>query len=112
MFMPAVSLSLTVFTVYFAQEYGVEVNPVWAIIAVITSSLLAIALPPIPGVGLMLYSTMFAQMGIPVEAIVLASLMELIIEYVNTGGNVLMLLLELTRDAAHMNRLDPGCVDN
>ena len=31
---------------YFAQEYGVEVSPVWAIIAVITSSLLAIALPP------------------------------------------------------------------
>ena len=60
---------------YFAQEYGVEVNPVWFIIAVITSSLLAIALPPLPGVGLMLYSTMFAQMGIPVEAIVLASLM-------------------------------------
>jgi hypothetical protein len=51
------------------------VLPVWFIIAVITSSLLAIALPPLPGVGLMLYSTMFAQMGIPVEAIVLASLM-------------------------------------
>ncbi|MDT3843263.1 MAG: cation:dicarboxylase symporter family transporter [Bacillota bacterium] len=106
MYMPAVSLSLTVFTVYFAQEYGVEVSQVWFILAVITSSLLAIALPPLPGVGLMLYTTMFAQMGIPSDAILLASLMELVIEYVNTGGNVLMLLLELTREAAQMNRLD------
>ena len=56
-FMPGAAICLTVFSVYFAIEYGVAVNASWLIVCIFISTLLAIALPPLPGSGLMIFST-------------------------------------------------------
>ena len=55
--MPGAAICLTVFSVYFAIEYGVAVNASWLIVCIFISTLLAIALPPLPGSGLMIFST-------------------------------------------------------
>ncbi|MBE7007569.1 MAG: cation:dicarboxylase symporter family transporter [Ruminococcaceae bacterium] len=106
MYMPMVSLGLVVMSVHFAREYGVAVNLSWFIMAVVTASLLAIAIPPLPGAGLMIFSTLFAQLGIPAEALLLAALMNVMLDYIITGGNNAALLLELTREAEHLHMLD------
>lgn len=106
MYMPIVSIALSVFAVHFASVYGVGVSLSWFVAAALTASLLAIAVPPLPGAGLMIFSTLFAQLGIPEEALLFAALMYIPLDYVATGGNVGALLLELTREAGGMNLLD------
>ena len=106
MYMPAAAIFLSVFTVFFADEYGIGINISWLITAVIIVSLLSIAVPPLPGSGLMIFSTLFAQLGIPADALVLATLMYIPLDYAIAGGDIAALLSELTREAELMGILD------
>ena len=106
MYMPAAAIFLSVFTVFFADEYGIGINVSWLITAVMIVSLLSIAVPPLPGAGLMIFSTLFAQLGIPAEALVLATLMYIPLDYAVAGGDIAALLSELTREAEQMKILD------
>ena len=99
MFMPAAAIFLSVFTIFFAEEYGIVINIPWLVTAVITVSLLSIAVPPLPGSGLMIFSTLFAQLGIPADALLLAALMYVPLDYAIAGGDIAALLSELTRQA-------------
>ena len=112
MFMPAAAIFLSVFTVFFADEYGIGINISWLITAVIIVSLLSIAVPPLPGAGLMIFSTLFAQLGIPAEALVLATLMYIPLDYIVAGGDIASLLAELTREADQMGILDREKLNN
>lgn len=106
MYMPAAAIFLSVFTVFFAGEYGIGINISWLITAVIIVSLLSIAVPPLPGSGLMIFSTLFAQLGIPADALVLATLMYIPLDYAVAGGDIAALLSELTRESEQMGILD------
>ncbi len=106
MYMPAAAIFLSVFTVFFADEYGIGISISWLITAVIIVSLLSIAVPPLPGAGLMIFSTLFAQLGIPAEALVLATLMYIPLDYAVAGGDIAALLSELTREAEQMGIID------
>lgn len=106
LYMPLVSGSLIVLAVFFSREYALSVSLSWCIIAVITATVLAIATPPLPGAGLMIYGTLFAQLDIPAEALLLAVLINVAYDYFATGGNVAALLIELTREADKYKLLD------
>ena len=106
MFMPGAAICLTVFSVYFAIQYGVAVNASWLIAAVFIPSLLAIAVPPLPGSGLMIFSTMYAQLGIPAEALLLTTLMYVVLDHFGAGGDIAALLIELTQEAGDLHRSD------
>ncbi len=106
MYMPAAAIFFTVLSVHFAGEYGLAVTLPWLVTAVITISLLAIAVPPLPGSGFMIFSTLFAQLGIPPDALVLATLMYVPLDYAIAGGDIAALLLELTREAGQLKILD------
>ena len=106
MYMPAAAIFFSVLSIHFAKEYGLAVNLPWLITAAVTVSLLAIAVPPLPGSGFMIFSTLFAQLGIPPEALVLATLMYVPLDYAIAGGDIAALLLELTREAGQLKRLN------
>ena len=106
MYMPSAAICLVVMAVYCAKEYDLSVNLSWLITAVVITTLLAIAVPPLPGSGFMIFSTMLAQLGIPAEALLLITLCYVIVDYVISGVDVGALLLELTREAHQSNLLD------
>ena len=106
MYMTGPAICLTVFCVYFAIQYGVAVNASWLIAAVFIPSLLAIAVPPLPGSGLMIFSTMYAQLGIPAEALLLTTLMYVVLDHFGAGGDIAALLIELTQEAGDLHRSD------
>ncbi len=54
----------------------------------------------------MIFSTLFAQLGIPPDALVLATLMYVPLDYAIAGGDIAALLLELTREAGQLKILD------
>lgn len=106
MFMPATAVCMSSLLCCFAENYGVGVNLTWMVAATITIALLAIATPPMPGACVLMYSILFAQLGIPSEAFLLAVAANLITDFHDTGYNVMGLLLEMTREGYVLGYLD------
>ena len=106
MFMPATAAYFSVVAISFAALYDVPITAAWLVMACITVTLLTIAVPPIPGAGLMVYSVIFAQLGIPAEAMLLAATLDIVSDFVITGFNIGTLLLEMTREAEKMHKID------
>ena len=75
-------------------------------IAVISVTLLVIAMPPIPGAGILVYTILLAQLGIPEEAMLLAAAIDIIVDFFNTGFNVLLLNLQMAFEAASLDSMD------
>ena len=80
-YMPASIASFTVVALTFASICQVEVNLSWVLRAIFTVTMLVIAMPPIPGAGLLVYTVLFAQLGIPSEAMVLATAIDVAVDY-------------------------------
>lgn len=94
-YMPLTAVFFLACIFYGAEQYAIACSPIWLIVACITSTLLAIAIPPIPGGAVACYAIMFAQMGIPAEAIVFAVALEVIVDRFGTATNLAALQLEL-----------------
>lgn len=103
---PCASFLLLVCALYGAEQYAVSCSAVWLLLAWMTASLIAAALPPIPGGPLGCFSILFAQMGIPSEAVVFAVAISMITERVRTAGTILLLQHEMIDAANQYNLLD------
>ncbi len=105
-YMPADSAYFTVLVCAFAEAFRLEMSLPWLCVAVVISTLLSIALPPIPGAGILCYSILFSDLGVPAEAIALASAMEMVMDMFDTGFNVMLLHLHIVCEAERMGSLD------
>lgn len=91
-----------------AQFYGVAIAPVWLVTAVLAAGLLAMAAPPIPGGALTCYTVMFAQLGIPGEAIAVAVAINSILDFVMTAANLTCLQAETAFAAKELGVMETG----
>lgn len=111
-FMPASVAYFTVILCSFAEIYEIEVSVAWLIMAIVTATLIAIAMPPIPEADVLCYSILFSTLGIPAEGIVLATAIGIIVDYFDTGFNVLLMIFQLTCEAKHLDNLDHDALIN
>ena len=70
-FRPSCTLVFIFSSLFMASAYGVEISIVWVITAVILSLLLVAAVPNIPGVSVSVITLLYAQLGLPAEAVAL-----------------------------------------
>ena len=105
-YMPSVAIYFASISMFFAGLYHVEVTPAWLIMTVLVSSILAIAVPPVPGAMLTCYGILLAQLGIPSEALLLATALDIVMDFVFAGFITLHLLLEMILQADIMDMLD------
>lgn len=89
-----------------AEYYGIDITLIWLVTAVLTSGLLAMAVPPVPGGALTVFTVMFAQLGIPGEAIALAVAVNSILDFVMTASAMTCLQAEVTLTTGQLNMLD------
>lgn len=89
-----------------AEYYGIDITLMWLVTAVLTSGLLAMAVPPVPGGALTVFTVMFAQLGIPGEAIALAVAVNSILDFVMTASAMTCLQAEVTLTTGQLNMLD------
>ena len=78
----------------------------WIILAVAVSAILAVATPPIPGGGAVAYAILFAQMGIPAEAMAVAFAIDILTDFVNTAFDMLSLQISLVHSAYRLGMVD------
>ena len=98
-FKPSTAVSYVIVSMFFAEMFGVSVSVSWIIIAVITSFVLAIATPPIPGGAMTAYTVLFAQLGIPPEALAIALACDALFDFVLTGSDQFQLPMALLNEA-------------
>ena len=91
---------------YFASVYQVQCSVTWLIIAVIVCTIVSVATPPIPGGGVVAYTILFAQMGIPSDAMAIAMTIDILTDFVITAFEMLCMPLSLVHSACRLNMID------
>lgn len=89
-----------------AEYYQVDITVMWLVTAVLTTVLLAMATPPVPGGMLSVFTVMFAQLGIPGEAIALAIAVNSVLDFVMTAASLTCQQAEVTLTTGRLHMLD------
>ena len=97
---------------YFAGIYNIPCTPIWLITGAMIAIVMAVACPPVAGGGAMIYSLMFAQMGIPAEAVATALVIDLITDFSLTAAEVGTLPMTLLSVSSQMSMLDREVLRN
>ena len=92
---------------YFASRYGVACSATWIILAVVVSAIVAVATPPIPGGGAVAYAILFAQMGIPAEAMAVALTIDMLTDFAITAFEMFTIPFSLIHTAGRLGMIDP-----
>ncbi len=105
-FKPTTALNYLAVTLFFAESYGVEVSAAWLVVMIFTVTVLALATPPIPGGALTAYTVLFAQLGIPGEALAIALACDTLFDFVDTGFDQFLLPFALLNQANRLGMVD------
>ncbi len=89
-----------------AEYYDTKITGIWLVTSVLTAGLLAMAAPPIPGGALSIFTIMFAQLGIPGEAVAIAVALNSILDFIMTSSGLTCLQAEVTLTAGYLKMLD------
>ena len=71
-----------------AESCNIPITLPWLLISFITVLLVNFAVPPVPGGAMMGFTIIFAQLGIPMEAMGIAIAINAIADFPATAGNV------------------------
>ncbi|MCQ2420423.1 MAG: dicarboxylate/amino acid:cation symporter [Clostridia bacterium] len=105
-FKPSTAINYMIMSLYFAENYDVEVSVVWIVIMLFMAGILSLATPPIPGGALTAYTVLFSQLGIPVQALAVALACDAIFDFVCTGFDQLATPLVLLNQAGKLGMVD------
>ncbi len=106
LYKPASAVSLVAYSLFLIKEYNVSVSPVWIASTVIVITILTIALVPIPGGGIACYTILLTQIGVPIEALGIAVVLDIFADFISTGLNTILRECELVLVADKVNMLD------
>ena len=103
---PMTSIYYLLSAFYFAGRYGVACSPSWLIMAAFVSAVMAIAAPPVPSSGAVVYTVLFSQLRIPHEALALALTADVFTDFINAAFESCALQLTLVNVAAELDMID------
>ena len=106
MFMPATICSFIATAFYLTEVYRVEVDFTWMVIATIICTMMAIALPPIPGSGIGCYAIMLGRLNIPAGGLGVAIVLDIIFTFIGRAVDCAMLQMELVNSSDALGVLD------
>lgn len=87
-YMPGVVASIAILSFYMSHEFGIPITVMTIFTIWLSSGLLAIASPPVPGGVVSVITVIFSQLGLPAEAVAFAAAVILFTDYFMTLGNI------------------------
>ena len=106
MYMPMNCIGAMSFSLFVAMYHGIEFSVSWFATLIVLSVLLSVAAPPVPGVDLLAYIVIFAQLGIPKSAMIDAMIFDVLYSLIASAGNQIMLEVDLVLQADKMGVLN------
>ena len=107
-YMPSSIIAAMTIVMYTADCYQVEVTGIWLLTAMLLTVALIVATPPVAGVSLLTYAAIFSQLGIPVQALTVALVADILFGFAAAAVNQALLQLELVGEADRLGMLDRG----
>ncbi len=105
-YMPTGTTATMVFCLYAAQSYGVNTSLGWYVTALFLTVIMVVATPPVAGMSILTYAACFPRLGIPIEALIVAMIADIIFNFVVSGVDQSLLQLELVLEADRLQMLD------
>lgn len=105
-FMPSVVFTMIIGCMCAAQIFDVPVSFASYLILVITTYIVAIATPPVPGATMATFTLLLTQMGIPSDAMSFIIALDAIVDRICTGTYIAGLQMELVDISASLDMLD------
>ena len=105
-YMPTGTTATMVFCLYAAQSYGVNTSLGWYVAALFLTVIMVVATPPVAGMSILTYAACFPRLGIPIEALIVAMIADIIFNFVVSGVDQSLLQLELVLEADRLQMLD------
>lgn len=105
-FKPATAIRLIILSFYMASMYEVGVSASWFLMAVLMAVIFSIAVPAIPGGTLMFCPMLFAQLGLPAEALTPMLATDIFFDAVCTAFNQVSVQIALVRQAGSLELLE------
>lgn len=105
-FKPCALVRILVLTFFMASQYGVGVSLQWFLLAAVMTVLISVAAPAIPGGVLLFYPMLFAQLGLPAEALAAVLTVDVLFDALSTGFCQVAAELALARQAGKLGLLD------
>ena len=90
----------------FAESCGITITVPWIIIGLITNLLVSFAIPPVPGGAMMGFTIAFSQLGIPMEMMGIALVINAIIDFPATATDISGWQLTMIDVAEALDMLD------
>ena len=106
LYMPASIMGTLIYTVFTAREFGVQITPLWCLMAIVLDVLLFVATPPVPGANLLAFIALFQQLLIPKEALLDAMIFDILFGLFANGANQALLQMEMMRQADRLGLLN------
>ena len=106
LFKPSFIIESSLGALCMARIYDVEIT--WSMVAtlLIMAFILSFATPPLPGAAISSFALIFAQCGVPAEAISLIIAFNAVTDRISTPTNVLSQQLELVQLSSSLHNLD------
>ena len=105
-YMPSGVTTFALLAGYLAEVYQIPVSPSWFVLAWILAAFLSVAVPPTPGAMLTCYGILLVQLGIPMEGMLLAVTLNVVLDFFMTAMDVLTLQLDLVSQGKLLRMLD------
>ena len=105
-FKPSSAIRLIVLVFYMASTYQVGVSAEWFVMAILMTVMLSIAVPAIPGGTLMFCPMLFAQLGLPAEALTPMLATDIFFDAVCTAFNQVSVQMALIQQADVLGMLE------
>lgn len=99
LYMPVSTMELVVFSVYAAWIYHCNASFGWYFLLLFLAVVLSMASPPVAGVSLISFMTIFSQLDIPAEALVGGMIADIILGIAAGAFNQMLLQLEMLTEA-------------
>lgn len=103
---PATAINYVTAAIFFASYYHIEISFTWIIMMIFSVGILAVATPPIPGGAMTAYTVLFAQLGIPPQAITIALACDALFDFIDTGIDQFVLPLSILPQANKLGMVD------
>ena len=93
-FQPACTVVFVISSLFMASAYGVEISAVWVIMSVLLSVILVSTMPNIPGASVSVITLLFAQLGIPAEALSIMIAVNALLQFLTVAVDAWCLVAE------------------
>ncbi len=105
-FKPDMVITFIIVPMFLTTVYSVEISVTTIILCFLNAIILSVATPPVAGCALSLYTLIFIQIGIPLEALPLAIAAQTILDFPGTANKNYDMVIQLTHTADKINMLD------